>query len=175
MALTTAQQVRLRIQAPWQRGEEILYGDGIASGFKLAQGQPHSTIVSATASVNNAGWSATGCTIDTTYGYATFSGVVSANTAVRFDYLWSVFSDDEIGYFTAVGGTIPGAALEAVRTLMFDGLKRANWQAPDGTKYDDSRVIDLLKAMEERLQAEVERADGPAGGWESWSVNQGNY
>jgi hypothetical protein len=175
MALTTAQQVRLRIQAPWQRGEEIQYGDGIASGFKLAQGQPYSTIISATASIVNTGWSATGCTIDESNGYVTFSGVISANSAVRFDYLWSVFSDDEIEYFTAVGGNVPGAALEAVRALMFDGLKRANWQTPDGTRYDDTRAIDLLKALEERLQAEVERADGPAGGFESWSIEQGNY
>ena len=50
--LTTAQQVRFRIQAPWQRGEEIHYGDGIASGFKLAEGAPHSTLISATASIN---------------------------------------------------------------------------------------------------------------------------
>jgi len=173
MALTTAQQVRFRIQAPWQRGEEIRYGDGIVSGFQLAQGAPHSTLISATASIDNTGWSATGCTIDTTLGYVTFSGIISANTAVRFDYQWSVFSEDEIGYFTAVGGNVPGAALEAVRVLLFDAAKRAKWEAPDGTQYDDTKAIDLLLEMEKRLVAEVERETGPQGGWESFSIGQG--
>jgi len=173
MTLTTAQQVRFRIQAPWQRGTEMHYGDGTASGFQLAQGAPYSTLISATASVINAGWSATGCTFDTDLGYVLFSGIISAQTAVRFDYQWSVFSEDEIGYFTAVGGGVPGAALEAVRVLLFDAQKRARWQTPDGTQYDDTKAIDLLLEMEKRLQTEVDRADGPAGGFESWSVGQG--
>jgi hypothetical protein len=177
MPLTTAQQVRLRIQDPWRRGSEVQYGDGIASSFQLAQGAPYSTLISATASVVNTGWSATGCTFDLSLGYVTFSGIPSANTAVRFDYQWAVFGDEEVGTFTAAGGgTVRGAAREAVRTLRFNALKRARWAAPDGTTYDDTAAIQALKALQDDLEEEIERFDeGPAGGYESWAVSQQEY
>lgn len=177
MTLTTAQQVRVRIQDPWRRGSEVRYGDGLASSFQLAQGAPHSTLVSATASIVVTGWSATGCTFDLSLGYVTFSGIPSANTAVRFDYQWAVFGDEEIGYFTAAGGgTVRGAALEAVRTLRFNASKRARWAAPDGTQYDDTAAMRALKELEDDLQTEVVRySEGPEGGYESWAVEQENW
>jgi hypothetical protein len=177
MSLTTAQQVRLRIQDPWRRGTEERHGDGRASGFQLAQGAPYSTLISATASVLVTGWSATGCTFDNALGYVTFSGIPSANTAVRFDYQWAVFGDDELGYFTAAGGgTVRGAALEAVRTLRFNAPKRARWAAPDGTQYDDTLAMRALKELQDDIEAETERYDeGPAGDYTSWAVNQEEY
>lgn len=172
--LTTAQQVRLRIQDRARRAEEVRYGDGLESAFKLAQGAPFSTVHSATAFVRTpTAWSATGAAFDAEQGLVTFSGVVSANTAWKATYLWSVFSDDEIGHFTAVGGSVPGAALEAVRALMFDSLKRAKWAAPDGTEYDDTAAMKQLLEMEDRLKEETR--ESPEGGIESWSEQQAWY
>jgi hypothetical protein len=175
MAPTLA-QVRLRIQDQWRYGEEIIPGDGTASAFKLSQGAPHSTLISATASVAvAAGWSATGCTIDNALGRAVFPTAISANSGIHYGYLWAVFSDAEIGEFTAAG-SLAGAALEAVRTLRFNAPKRARWAAPDGTQYDDSRVSRDLKELEDDLQEEVIRySEGPEGGYESWAAEQGNY
>src|SRR3990167_3717382 len=141
MPLTTAEQVRLRINDRWRWAEEVRVGDGSASGFKLAQGAPFSNLSALSGFVTlpaPTGWSATGSTVDTGLGLVTFSAVVSANTAWRAQYQWAVFSDSEIEYFTAVGRGVVGAALHAVRSLMFDSLRRASWGAPDGTTYDDT-------------------------------------
>lgn len=177
MALTTAQQVRLRIQDPWRFGEEQLVGVGTASAFKLGQGAPYSTIVSATASIaQQGGWSATGCTFDTGLGRVTFSASPSVNQPLLMTYQWAVFSDDEIGYFTAVGGTVAGAAREAVRAMRFNASKRSRWAAPDGTQYDDTQAMRALKELQDDLEAEVARFDeGPSGGYESWASEQENY
>ena len=177
MPLATADQVRLRISDRWRWAEEVRMGDGSASGFKLAQGAPFSHLITASAHVITAGgtWSATGATIDPSLGLVTFSGVISAQSAWRASYHWAVFSDDEIGQFTAVGGNVAGAALEAVRTLMFDSLRRSKWAAPDGTEYDDTAAQRQLLEMEKRLVEEVTRADGAVGGIESWSEQQGYY
>lgn len=177
MTLTTAQQVRLRIQDPWRYGEEMILGDGTASAFKLTQGAPYSTMVSATASLAlPAGWSATGGTFDTALGRAIFATRPIASQPILVGYQWAVFSDDEIGYFTAVGGTVAGAALEAVRTMRFNAPKRARWAAPDGTQYDDTQASRALKELQDDLQAEVTRYDeGAAGGYESWAAEQENF
>lgn len=173
MPLTTAQQVRLRIQDPYRLDEEVRYGDGTASGFRLRQGAPHSTLISASAYLaTTAGWSGTGSTFDLSLGQVKFSGVISALSAFRAEYQWSIFSDDEIAYFTAVGGSVAGAALEACRTLMFDALKRARWAAPDGTEYDDTKAQEMLVKMHGLLLEETTLAVGPQGGIESWSENQ---
>ena len=176
MTLTTAQQVRTRISDRMRLDEEVRYGDGTASGYRLKQGAPHSTITAPGAYVAvAAGWSATGATFDSDLGRVTFSGVVSALSAFRVEYQWSVFSDDEIGYFTAVGGSVAGAALEACRALMFDSLKRARWAAPDGTQYDDTKAQDTLQKMHDILLEETRAAEGPQGGIESWSEQQANW
>jgi hypothetical protein len=176
MALSLADQVRLRISDRWRWAEETRIGDGLASGFKLGQGAPFSNLSAASAHVLAAGvWSATAASVDTGLGLVTFSAVISAGTAWRASYQWAVFSEEEIGTFTAAGGTVPGAALEAVRTLMFDSLRRAKWAAPDGTEYDDTAAQRQLVEMEKRLVAEVEKAAGAAGGIESWSEQQAYY
>ncbi len=176
MLLTTAQAVRLRISDRWRYGEEARAGDGTGSAFKLAQGSPFSTLVSASVQVAvAAGWSATGASCDTALGVVTFSGVISANSAWRAGYQWAVFGDDEIDHFILAGGTVAGAALEAVRSLLFDSLRRAKWAAPDGTEFDDTAAQRTLLEMENRLVEEIDRSDGPAGGIESWSEQQAYY
>ena len=174
MALTLEQAVRLRIQDNLRLGEEFLQGDGLASAFKLRQGAPHSWITAGAAFVSgNGAWTATGGSYNNELGRVTFSGVVSANTAFRVEYQWAVFSTDEIGQFTAVGGNVNGAAIEAIKTLMFDNLKRARWAAPDGTSYDDTKSMNDLRAMYDLLKEE-EREE-PSGGIESWGEQQENY
>ena len=105
----------------------------------------------------------------------TFSGVISANSGFRVTYTHSVFSDDEIGHFTAVGGDVNGAALEAIEALMFDSLKRARWMAPDLSQYDDTAAQGQLRAMWDRLH-ELSKEDAIVqGGFQSWSIEQENY
>ena len=58
---------------------------------------------------------------------------------------------------------------------MFDGLRRASWAAPDGTSYDDSKAIGLLKQIHDTLSDELEEEATLSGGLASWSVEQGNY
>jgi len=138
----------------------------------LAQGAPFSNLNSGASALvaTTAGWSASGATFNTALGVLTFSAIVSANSAWQAVYEWAVFSEEEIGQFTAVGAGVPGAALEAVRTLMFDGLRRARWHAADGTIYDDTAALKHLADMQDRLEKEAE--DIPAGGIESWSEQQ---
>lgn len=173
MTLTTAQQVRLRIQDIPQVFDIEWNANGSATEYQLRNGAAeYRNITSATAYIPVAGvWSATGAAFNTS-GYVAFSGVVSANSALRTRGVHSVFSDDEVGHFTAVGGTVAGAALEAAHTLQFDALKRAAWAAPDGTTYDDTKAIDALKALIDELKEEVNDEGLAAGGFQSWSINQ---
>lgn len=175
MTLTTAQQVRLKIRDQWRRKYEEKFGDSTASSFQLSEGAPYSTIISATASILRTGWSATGCTIDNTLGYVAFSGIISANSAVRFDYLWAVFSDDEVGIFTAVRGSVNGAAIEAIDSLLFDASRRARWAAPDGSQYDDTSTSTLLLSMRDKLSEQEQDDIGAQGGFESWAIGQGDW
>lgn len=173
MPLTTAQQVRTRINDRWRYDEEFLYADGTASGWRLRQGSPFSTLSAVSAYVAlpaPTGWSATGTTVDTDLGRLYFTSALTANTPFRVDYQWAVFSDDEIGFFTAQGGDVNGAALQAVQTLMFDNLKRARWSSPDGTSYDDTKSMADLRAMYDLLRDAQQ--GGPEGGLESWGENQ---
>lgn len=174
MALTTAQQVRLRIQDQARIADVQRFADGSASAYNLE----HRNIVNGTAFVvvsaggtPPTGWSATGCTFNAS-GYATFSSVPSANSALRFRYEHSVFSEDEIGHFTAVGGDINGASLEAVQTLMFDGLKRSKWASPDGSEYDDTAAMKLLNDLYATLKQEQLQAAVADGAINSWALTQ---
>ena len=172
MTLTTAQQVRLRIQDQPLIADATYYGDGRAALFQL----PHRNITSGTAYVlgSNGQWSATGASIDSS-GYVAFSGTVSANSGFRMRYVHSTFSDDEIDHFAEVGATVNGAALEAVQTLMFDGLKRASWASPDGTRYDDTAAMGLLRDMYDKLKEELDGETVIGGDMPSWSMSQGDY
>lgn len=172
MALTTAQQVRLRIQDQPLRADDTYYGNGTADSFSL----PHANLTSGTAYVPVGGtaWSATGCTFDQT-GFVQFSSVIAADSAFRVVYVHSVFSEAEIGHYTAVGGSVAGAALEAVRALMFDGLKRARWMGSDGSQYDDTQAMRLLNDLHSALQTEVAQAQISQGGFQNWSLEQEGY
>lgn len=178
-ALTTAQIVRSRIHDLFRVDNEIVIGDGYSSAFKLKQGQPHSNISggSFTASIaTNAGYSATGYSqIDITGGFVSFANVISANSAIRMDYQWAVFSEAEIGYFTGLGG-IADAALGAVNHLLSDYARRGSWAAPDGSTYNDTQALNSLMQMRSALIAEIRGAEiGPVGyGW-AWSEEQENY
>jgi hypothetical protein len=174
MALTTAEIVRLRLNDPWQYASEVHFGDSTGSGFRLIQGAPHSCTISGVASVVNGGWSATAVAWDTARGYVTFFEAVPANTAVRFDYHWAVFSDDDMAYFTAQGGVID-AVIAGVETLMSNAWKRARWAAPDGSQYDDSKAMDNLMKLRAAMTAKKFEEVGPAGGLASWAEGQGDY
>lgn len=172
MPFTTAQQTRIRISDPPTLEDKTYYGDGIAATFLL----PHKNLVSASAfiPVGGTAWSATGATFNPT-GSVAFSGVVSANSAFRVTYQYSVFSDDEIDYFVSAGGSVAGAALEAVHSLMFDGLRRAYWAAPDGSTLDDRGAQTHLRDMERQLVEELQRDATVNGAMPSWSLNQGDW
>ncbi|RPJ00024.1 MAG: hypothetical protein EHM39_05520 [Chloroflexi bacterium] len=176
MTLDTAAQVRLRITDFPAVADLTFYGDGRDSAFGLAQGAAaYRNITSGSAYVLASNiWSATGCTFNTS-GWVTFSGVISANTAFRTRFVHSVFSDEEIGHFTAVGGSVAGAALQAVHALMFDGLKRAKWAAPDGSTYDDTAALAQLKTLYDTLKEELADADVANGGFVSWAEGQGDH
>lgn len=176
MTLTTAQQVRLRIQDIPQVFDIEWNANGSATEYQLQQGAAaYRNITSATAYVPAAGiWSATGATFNMS-GYVVFSGVVSANSAIRARGVHSVFSDDEIGHFTAVGGSVAGAALEAARALQFDALKRAEWAAPDGTTFDDTAALSKLNDIIAECKEELDTDAVGEGGFASWSMNQGNW
>ncbi len=172
--LTTADQIRLRIQDQAKPADTTLHGDGTAVRF----GFDHANITSGTAYVGlgnpPTAWSATGCTFDST-GFVEFSAIHSANSAFRIVYVHSVFSDDEIGHFTAVGGSVPGAALEACRTLMFDSLKRARWMAADGSQYDDTMAMNFIGKLESTLRKELEESAIAGGAIYSWAEQQEHY
>jgi len=177
MTLTTAQQVRLKIQDLPERFIVESEGDGRASSFNVARGaHVLDNITSATAFVygSDGTWSATGATFNVS-GYVTFSGVVPANSAYRLVGVWSVFSDDYISHITAVGGSVNGAALEAITTLMFDGLKRAKWAAPDGSTYDDTAALGHLKSMYSALKEEVADAESVNSDYQSWTEGQADW
>lgn len=171
MALTTAQQVRLRIQDQPLLYNATLYGDGTANTFYF----PQRNITGATAYVPLGGtaWSATGATWNAS-GYVQFGAAISAASAFRVTFQYSTFSDDEVDHFITAGGGVLGASIEAVQTLMFDSLKRAAWKAPDGTEYDDTAAMRQLNDMYDRLKdEETEQADYSAG-FQSWAAGQGD-
>ena len=172
MPLDTAQQVRLRIQDQPTVFDASRLFDGSANIFNL----PWRNITSATAYIaTTAGaWTATAAQFDAT-GWVAFSATGSANSAYRVRGVYSTFSDDEISHFTAVGGDVAGAALEAVKALMFDSLKRASWAAPDGSTYDDTRAMDQLRAMYGQITAEQQQGEAAGGGFVSWSEGQGDW
>lgn len=171
MALTTAQQLRVRIQDQPAVFDATYAGDGLADTFTL----PYRNITSGTAYVQRTmAWSATGATFSPT-GSVAFSGVISASSAFRVRGVYSTFSDDEIDTMLTAGGGILGASIEAVQTLMFDGLKRASWSAPDGTSYDDTAAQRALRELYDVLKEEEHEAATSGGGFVGWGENQGNY
>lgn len=172
VTLTTAQHVRLRIQDIPTRIDATYAGDGTAASYAL----PHRNVTSGSAfvPVGNTAWSATGATFDAS-GFVSFSGSISANSPFRTVYVHSTFSDEEIDQFLSVGGSVNGASQEAVMALMFDGLKRARWAAPDGSSYDDTAALRTLKDLYDTLRMELEDEAISGGGVESWALEQGNY
>ncbi len=174
MALTTsAQRLRLKIQDIPLLADITRYGNGTATTFAL----DHTNLTSASAFVPNAGgngWTATGATFNPS-GAVAFSGVISANSAYRLTYTYSTFSDEDIDQFLTDGGTVAGAASEALIALMFDASKRARWMASDGSSYDDTNAQSHLRQMYDLLQQEISQEATTGGGMQSWALNQGDY
>ena len=172
MPLTTADQVRLRIQDLEKGFDETYYFDGTATFYNL----PFRNIQRVTAFVpigagGGTAWSATGITTNAS-GWIVFSGVGSANSAFHVRGTYSVFSDAEISQFTADGGSVIGAALIACETLMFDSLKRARWAAPDGTSYDDTTAQQQLLNIYDKLKAELEASTIGESGFAEWAAEE---
>ena len=172
MALTTAQRVRLKIQDAPVIFDDVYTFDGLASAYNL----PQVNITSGSAFIagSNGQWSATGATFNAS-GYVTFSTAYASASGFRTRGVQSVFSDAEIGDFTAIGGNIEGAALEAVEALMFDAVKRARWIAPDGSQYDDTMAMAHLRGMYDQLKSGQADDAILGGGQASWSLNQELY
>ncbi len=169
MPLTTAQQVRLRIQDQPRMADDTSYGDGLAVTFQL----PHRNLTTASAFVQGVNaWNSTGATFNPS-GYVAFANVISAGSGWRAQYVHSVFSDDEIDHMITAGGNIVGASIEAVQTLMFDGLKRAKWVAPDSSEFDDTAAMKLLKDLYDTLKEEQDEQGVAFGGFGEWAVTQG--
>ena len=168
-------QVRLRIQDRLKYASEEFLGDGYNATFKLAQGSPYSVVAVPSAQIRLvSSWTSTGATFDTALGLMSFSGTISANSACKAVYQWTVFSDDDVTTFIQQGGgSVAGASLEAIRALMFDGIKRARWAAPDGSTYDDTAVLSHLQKMYNVFWKEVR--ESPEGGIDSWSEQQQYY
>ncbi len=165
MPLNSAQNVRLLIQDQPILADSTYYGDGRASQFLI----PHRNLTSASAFVPGAGgWSSTGATFNAS-GTVLFGTAISANSAFRLTYVHSTFSDEEIDQFITDGGTVLGAGVQALQSLMFDGLKRARWAAPDGTQYDDTAAMRHLNDLHDRLREELGEEAIAGGGINSWS------
>ena|SRR3990167_624923 len=170
MPLTTAQQVRLRISDQPMIADNIYTFDGSGTIFAL----PHRVITSATAFVtdSNARWTATGAAFSE-YTLS-WSATGSANSGYRARYWYSVFNDDEIDHFITAGGNVNGAAIQAVQNLMFDGLKRAAWRASDGSEFDDTKAMGLLKDLYATLKEEQHEDAAAGGSISSWAIEQEN-
>lgn len=167
MALTSGQQVRLKIQDIPRVAMDTYAGDGTASAFTL----PHVNITTGAAYVTQAGaWSATGATF--TSGIVAFADPVPAASGFMVHYTHSVFSDDEIDHFMSAGGSVNGAAIEAVQALMFDGLKRQKWVAADGSEVDDTGALRMLTDLYKALKQEQQDNAIIGGGFNSWAENQ---
>lgn len=178
MTLSTAQQVRNRISDPFRWDNEVIVADGMNSTFKLRQGAPYSTLSASsyTAYVSaGGGWTATGATFDPDLGLVSFSAAPGTGTVINTTYLWSIFSEDQLGLFTAKGSVIE-AALEAVKYLFFDFSKRARWSSPDGTSHDDTVALDNLMKTREALLEEIRgRELGPIGQFTNAAESQQDF
>ena len=168
---TTAQQVRSIVADVPKRHIHEWLGDGSGSSFIV----PHENITSAVVEVigTNSQWSAAANAAIDISGYVTLSDVQSANSGIRGVYVWSVWSEDEIGYYITAGGTVLGAATNVLRSLMFDTAKRSRWASPDGTQYDDTQIIFAIERMYKALKDEHEQEDGVSGGgFNEWAIEQ---
>jgi len=173
MTLTDIQKTRVKIQDPPIVENLTRYGDGTANVFIM----PHINLTTASAYVplNATAWSATACTFDNS-GVATFTNIISANSAFNVRYVHTTFSEDEIQTFLDEGGSILGAALAACEALMFDSLKRSRWMASDGTSYDDTSSQAAVRQLHDVLLEQIKNEAMSGGGFGSWALNQdGNF
>lgn len=172
MPLTIEQDVRLLIQDQPALAAYNLYGDGTASAYLLK----HANLTSASAFAPSLGgqtaWVPTAATFNAS-GMVSFDRGLPNESAYRLTYTYSVFSDEEIDQFLLNGGSRNGAAREAVKVLMFDGVKRARWVAPDGSSYDDTAALEHLRAMYALFTEALTQDSGAEGGVVAWSETQG--
>lgn len=172
MSLTPAQETRLKIQDFWTLQDRQLFGDGTASSFLLG----HRNVISGVAytPVGITAWGVTAATFNES-GMVSFARAIPEGSAFRITYQRAAFNDAEIDQFLERGGNVYGAAKEAVQALMFDGLRRAEWQAPDGSSYDDTAALQLLGTMHRTLEDELAQFATTEGGIVEWSVNAGRW
>lgn len=175
MTLTSGQDVRLMIQDQPTLAAYNLHGDGTASAYLLR----HFNITSASAYAPSLGgptaWVPTAATFNAS-GMVSFDRSLPTESAYRLTYTHSVFSDEEIDHFLTQGGGRNGAAREAVKVLMFDGVKRARWVAPDGSSYDDTAALEHLRAMYKLFTDALTTEESTLGGGVvSWAETQGWY
>lgn len=174
MAFTEVQETRLLIQDIPAIAAYNIYGDGTASAFVLKHANLTSASAFAPSDGGHTAWVPTAATFNPT-GLVSFNRSLPYESAYRLTYVHSVFSDEEIEHLRDVGGSRNGAALEATKMLMFDGLKRARWMAPDVSQYDDTAALAHLKEMYDRFQAALHDEANSEGGVVSWAETQGWY
>ena len=169
MPLTTAEQVRATIADPARVFIHPFFADGSGKNYIL----PHTNVTSGTAEIQDSNqlWSATASTISNS-GEFILSHVVSADSALRARYVWSVFSDADIDHYLSAGGNVLGASLLAMRNLMFDSLKRARWASPDGTQYDDTMALNSIDRIYARLKDAHDEEAAVGGGFNNWVLTQ---
>ena len=183
IASNSAEQLRLRVNDKPRRTIQTLYGDGLSSAFELgalpgglvsaqgAGGQPTAFIP--VGAGGGTAYSATGCTFTYSPPLVTFSGVISAGSAVQCVFNHAVFSEAEVDYITGNFGDLNGMTLEVISMLMADYSKRVAW-AGGGVSYNESTVFNNLKAWHDNIYEGMTTQTGPQGGFESWSDEQQN-
>ena len=113
--------------------------------------------------------------VDALTGKVVLENIVSGQ--VRFLYSHTVFSDDDLEDYIEqgelrYGDKLYGAALLVVDTLMFDGVKRNQWRAPDGTMVNDTAAQAHLQQMRDRFKQELAENAIAGGAIVDWSGMQ---
>lgn len=172
MPLSSAQQVRQRIQDFPRPFDSAYYADGISTRYHI--GTPNLVSGSAYVQPGGTAWSATGATFNSS-GFVDFSDRISANSAYRVVGVYTVFADDVIDERISALNSINAVALEFAYDLLFDGGKRGRWMSPDGSQWDNVGSLTAINSIIRHLELEIEKEAIQGGGFWSWAETQSDY
>ena len=154
MPLSSAEQVRLAISDQLQSHEYFTTGDANRLFYRLPHSNAFVTELTLDVVFDNGsgGLSVSGNVfVSLTTGLAGVRDIFASTDELRFGYRAAAFSPDEIDQFLSVDDTVLSAQIAAVESLMFDGTARASWAMAPGQKYDDTKVLDHLQQMHDKL------------------------